>query len=65
MNVNLFGNRIFADDQVIEVIRSLIQYDWLSLKKGGVKVDTEMDINRGRTVKRHRQKMVVSKPRNS
>ena len=49
MNVTLFGNRIFADDQVNEVVRSLIQYDWLSLKKGGVNVDTEMDINRGRT----------------
>lgn len=50
MNVTLCGNRVFAYDQVNEVIRSLIQYDWLSLKKGGgVNVDTEMDIHRRKT----------------
>ena len=48
MNVILFGNRVFADDQI--KMRSLgwtlIQYDYVLMKRGNL--DTEIDMHRGK-----------------
>ena len=50
VNVILFGNRIFAGDQI--KMRSLgrtpIQYDWCSYKRGNL--DIETDMHRGKMI---------------
>ena len=64
MNVALFGNRVFADDQIKMRLLgwALIQYDWCPYQK--IILDPKTDTYRGKRMWRHGESAIY-KPRNS